>query len=295
MKNKTLAAHLLALFTVTVWGTTFVSTSILLKKGLSPHGIMLVRFVIGYISLCVLSRKRLKTSSVKEELLFVAAGLCGMTVYQLCENLALTLTQASNVSVLVSVAPLFTGLLASRFSSEKLTGAFIIGFIISISGIFVISINDSFVLKLSPHGDILAVISAVVWAIYTVITKKLGSLGYDTISVTRRIFFYGMLSTAAIMPIFGFDISKSYIAGSSVILNLLYLGVIASAMCFVIWNFAVKTLGASKSSVYIYLIPLVTIIFSVIFLKERITLYMIAGTVLIISGLIISTLNNSAD
>ena len=90
MKNNKILAHLLALFTAVVWGTTFVSTSVLLKRGLSPHGIMFVRFVIGYIMLCILSKGHIKVKSFKEEVLFALAGLFGMTFYQLFENVALS-------------------------------------------------------------------------------------------------------------------------------------------------------------------------------------------------------------
>lgn len=292
MKNKRTLAHILALFTSVVWGTTFVSTRILITNGLSPHGIMFVRFIIGYIMLCILSKGRIKVKSLKEEFLFALAGLCGMTLYQLFENVALSYTQASNVSVLISIAPLITGILASRFSGEKLTNSFLLGFIISISGIFIIGLNDSFVLKISPKGDLLAILGAVVWGFYSIITKALGSRGYNIISVTRRIFFYGMTITAFVMPALGFDITLSYFTTPKFLFNLMYLGLIASAICFVTWNYAIKILGATKSSVYIYLNPLITILFSVMFLSEHITTYMVIGTVLIVTGLLISEMRD---
>lgn len=292
MKNKRTLAHILALFTSVVWGTTFVSTRILITNGLSPHGIMFVRFIIGYIMLCILSKGRIKVKSLKEEILFALAGLCGMTLYQLFENVALSYTQASNVSVLISIAPLITGILASRFSGEKLTNSFLLGFIISISGIFIIGLNDSFVLKISPKGDLLAILGAVVWGFYSIITKALGTRGYNIISVTRRIFFYGMTITAFIMPALGFDITLSYFTTPKFLFNLMYLGLIASAICFVTWNYAIKILGATKSSVYIYLNPLITILFSVMFLSEHITTYMVIGTVLIVTGLLISEMRD---
>lgn len=292
MKNKRTLAHILALFTSVVWGTTFVSTRILITNGLSPHGIMFVRFIIGYIMLCILSKGRIKVKSLKEEFLFALAGLCGMTLYQLFENVALSYTQASNVSVLISIAPLITGILASRFSGEKLTNSFLLGFIISISGIFIIGLNDSFVLKISPKGDLLAILGAVVWGFYSIITKALGTRGYNIISVTRRIFFYGMTITAFIMPALGFDITLSYFTTPKFLFNLMYLGLIASAICFVTWNYAIKILGATKSSVYIYLNPLITILFSVMFLSEHITTYMVIGTVLIVTGLLISEMRD---
>ncbi|MBR1970838.1 MAG: DMT family transporter [Clostridia bacterium] len=292
MKNKRTLAHILALFTSVVWGTTFVSTRILITNGLSPHGIMFVRFIIGYIMLCILSKGRIKVKSLKEEFLFALAGLCGMTLYQLFENVALSYTQASNVSVLISIAPLITGILASRFSGEKLTNSFLLGFIISISGIFIIGLNDSFVLKISPKGDLLAILGAVVWGFYSIITKALGSRGYNIISVTRRIFFYGMTITALVMPALGFDVTLSYFTTPKFLFNLMYLGLIASAICFVTWNYAIKILGATKSSVYIYLNPLITMLFSVVFLSEHITTYMVIGTVLIVTGLLISEMRD---
>ena len=292
MKNKRTLAHILALFTSVVWGTTFVSTRLLITNGLSPHGIMFVRFIIGYIMLCILSKGRIKVKSLKEEFLFFLAGLCGMTLYQLFENVALSYTQASNVSVLISVAPLITGILASRFSGEKLTNSFLLGFIISISGIFIIGLNDSFVLKISPKGDLLAILGAAVWGFYSIIIKALGSRSYNIISVTRRIFFYGMTITAFVMPSLGFDITVSYFTTPKFLFNLMYLGLIASAICFVTWYYAIKILGAAKSSVYIYLNPLITILFSVVFLNEHITAYMVVGTVLIVTGLLISEMRD---
>lgn len=72
------------------------------------------------------------------------------------------------------------------------------------------------------------------------------------------------------------------------IMNLLYLGFCASALCFVTWNYAVKALGTVNTSIYIYLVPVITIIFSVIFLNEKISPLLIVGTVLTISGLFLS-------
>ena len=106
--QKTKAAgHLAAILTMLIWGTTFISTKVLLED-LSPLEILVLRFVAGYIFLWIIRPVPLKVGSLKQEGIMIAAGITGIGIYYLMENIALTLTQASNISVIVSIAPIFT-------------------------------------------------------------------------------------------------------------------------------------------------------------------------------------------
>lgn len=87
------------------------------------------------------------------------------------------------------------------------------------------------------------------------------------------------------------DINFNKLYSSVVIFNLGYLGFGASALCFVTWNFSVKILGAVKTAVYIYLVPVITVIASMIILNEKITILSFIGIILILSGLIFSERN----
>ena len=84
---------------------------------------------------------------------------------------------------------------------------------------------------------------------------------------------------------FDFQPGLSRFIDITYLLNILYLGLGASALCFVTWNFAVKELGAVKTSVYIYMVPVITVITSVLFLHEKLTLLAGIGTVLTLIGL----------
>lgn len=75
------------------------------------------------------------------------------------------------------------------------------------------------------------------------------------------------------------------------LLNILYLGIGASALCFVTWNYAVKILGAVKTSIYIYMVPVITVITSVLILRETVTWISITGTALSVAGLFLSEYN----
>lgn len=288
MDNKKATGHITALITIVIWGTTFISTKILLAD-FTPIEILFFRFLIGLLMLAVAYPKRFKIQDKKQELTFAAAGLCGVCLYYLLENIALTYTMASNVGVILSIAPFFTAVLSHIFmkTEEKLNLGFFIGFFVAIIGICMISFNGS-KLELNPIGDILAVIAALIWAIYSLLTKKISSYGYHTIQTTRRIFTYGIIFMIPTLFVFDFSLNVQRFCKPEYLFNLIYLGVGASAFCFVTWNYAVKILGAVKTSVYIYMVPVITVVTSAIVLRERITAMAIIGTGLILAGLFLS-------
>lgn len=191
MTGKSTAGHFSALLTIIIWGTTFISTKILLAD-FQPVEILFFRFVIGAGALLLVYPRRLKGTK-HQELIFAAAGLCGICLYYLLENIALTCTMASNVGVIISVAPFFTAILSYLFlKEEKPRASFFIGFAAAMTGIALISFNDSR-LKLKSTGDLLALLAALIWACYSVLTKIISGYGYHTILTTRRSFCYGIL------------------------------------------------------------------------------------------------------
>ena len=282
------AGHLAALLTIFIWGTTFISTKVLLTA-LQPVEILVYRFIIGFAVLLIACPKLLKTKNIKEELLFIGAGFCGICWYYLLENIALTYTMASNVGVIVAASPFFTAILGHFLMKDEkgLRLNFLLGFVISMTGISLISFNGSH-LQLNPVGDLLALSAAGVWAFYSVLTRKISDLGYPTLLVTRRTFFYGIIFMIPAWLIFDCSFDLAPLANPKYLLNLLFLGLAASALCFATWNFAVRVLGAVKTSIYIYMIPVITVITSALILHEHITLLAGVGTVLTLLGLLIS-------
>jgi drug/metabolite transporter (DMT)-like permease len=226
---------------------------------------------------------------VQQELTFAVTGLCGICMYYLLENIALTYTMASNVGVIISVAPFFTAILSHAFLKEegRLQANFFLGFVVAMAGIFLISFNGA-KLELNPTGDLLALLAAFVWACYSVLTRKISGYGYHTILTTRRVFFYGILFMIPTLFLFDFKLELGRFANPVYLFNIIYLGLGASALCFVTWNFAVKVLGAVKTSIYIYMVPVITVVTSVLILHERMTALSIVGTLLTLAGLFLS-------
>jgi drug/metabolite transporter (DMT)-like permease len=280
--------HVIAFFTILVWGTTFISTKLLLAD-FAPVEILFYRFSLGLLALFLAYPRRLKGTSLKQEALFAAAGLSGVTLYYLIENIALTYTTASNAGVITSLAPFFTAMLASRFKGGEKPGRnFFLGFGVAIFGIFLISFNGSTVLKLNPIGDLLLLLSAFMWAVYSILSRKIAEFGYNTIQTTRRIFIYGLAFMLPALPLLGFEWGFARFANPVNLFNILFLGMGASALCFATWNLAVRLLGAVKTSAYIYLVPVVAVVTSAIVLRETVTVISAAGLVLTLAGLILS-------
>ncbi len=294
IEKRNMKGHLFALISIIIWGTTFISTKILLRS-FSPVEILFYRFSIGILALLVTYPHRLKKTTFKQELLFAGAGFCGIMLYFLLENIALLYTTASNVGIIISVAPFFTGLLSFKvLDGEKPTKDFFIGFVIAMTGITLISINKTTGLTLSPVGDLLAVSAAIVWAVYSILVRKISKLGYNTIQTTRRIFFYGLVLMIPVLFTMDFQWGIQRFLQPANLFNILFLGLGASALCFVTWNTAVDLLGAVKTSVYIYIVPVVTVVTSVIVLRETITWSVFFGVILTLGGLLLSERKTSS-
>lgn len=292
MNAYTRRGHLTALLTVLIWGTTFIATKVLLED-FQPVEILFFRFLLGYAALWLVFPHPLRKTTTQQEWIFAGAGLCGICLYYLLENIALTYTMASNVGVIVAVAPLFTALLASLFlrGEERLPANFFIGFLVAMAGVCLISFNGTS-FSLNPRGDLLALLAALVWGFYSILTRKIAAFGYTTIQTTRRTFFYGLLFMLPACVLFDFQLNLSRFAEPLNLANILFLGLGASALCFVTWNTAIRHLGAVQASLYIFLTPVITVLFSVLILGEPFTWLTACGTLLTLGGLVLSELRS---
>ena len=237
----------------------------------------------------IICPKKAPHTTKKQKIIIILAGLTGVTLYYLLENIALNYTLAANVGIINYNAPFLTAIFTFIFlkNNEKINKNFFIGFVVSIIGIWFILFNGTKI-NLNPIGDILAMFSATSWAIYSILIKKIAYYNIPILLVTRETFLYGIIFMIPFIFLFDFKFDLTTFFNLTNLLNLLFLGFIASGICFLMWNKSIKIIGAVKSGVYLYLIPVVTVILSSIILKEPISIYLIIGVILTILGLIIS-------
>lgn len=275
--------HLMALVTAAIWGTTFVSTKVLIQNGLTPAEIFFYRFSLAYVVILLFSRGKLWSRSWRDEGWFALAGIFGGSLYFITENTALGITLASNVSLLVCTSPVLTALLSALFYHYPLRRRMLYGSLLALLGVALVVFNGSVLLKINPLGDLLTLCAALSWALYCLVLRRFSGR-YGSLFVTRKVFFYGLLSMSFYFLFEPLTWKAEIFARPVVWMNLLFLGLIASMLCYLMWNASVKVLGAERATNYLYVNPLVTMLTSSIVLDERITLAALFGCVLIICG-----------
>lgn len=285
--NKQLLGHILACGTQIMWGATFVSTKVLLNY-FQPVEILFIRMLLAVIALFVIDPHPLRLGDRRRELAFAGAGLTGLVLYFLLENTALTMTYASNVGIIVACAPFFVAVMVGLFFKEKQGKNFYIGFVIAIAGVIMVSVSGKQSFHLNPFGDFLAFLAMISWGAYSAIVKKVSEWDYPIVAVTRRIYFYGVILLLPVLLYEEDGWNLSAFREPTVIANLLFLGLCASALGFFLWNLATGWIGAVKTSLYIYVSPIVTVVLSMFVLHEKMTVFSVIGSVCILIGLMIS-------
>ena len=284
---------MVAFLTVAIWGTTFVWTKLLIINGLSPAQIFTLRFVIAYVLLLGFSlwrgRHKWFSDSWRDELTMLGLGLTGGSMYFLTENESLRFTTATNTSLIVCSCPLFAMLIIALFyKSERFSARQILGSVVALAGMAVVVLNGHFILHLSPLGDTLAFSACLCWALYTLLMKPVMGR-YPAMFITRKVFFYGILT---ILPYYVFvpDMpSLDVLLRPAVMWNLLFLGSVASMLCYLTWSWCMKGLGAVVCTNWVYVNPITTIVAAWLILGEQITTYFLTGSVLIIAGMYLSS------
>ncbi len=284
MKSQ-LRGHLFAIITISIWSSTFIISKMVLTS-LDPLQVLLIRYMMAVVFLFLLYPKFERPKSWREELLFLCIG-ASLVGYFVFENSALQRTYSSNVSLIVATIPLMTGVLSIwLLKSGKMTVKNTIGFIIAYAGVAVVIINGSSLEGVNPLGDLLAFGAAVMFAIYTVIMEK-SKQKYHLIQKTRKVFIYGLMVLIG-MFFFAGESFSHVVWHRTLIGSLLYLGIVASSLAFIMWNDAIHCIGPIRTNLYIYLVPVMTTVFAYLILGEKITGLTLLGTVGILAGLYLS-------
>ena len=289
MNREKLMGHVYAIFTVLVWGSCFVLTKNLLGAGLTAIQIIPLRMGLAYLALLAM-RPRFLRLPMKDELMFVLIGIMGGSLYFFLQNKALTYTYAANVGIIVAMSPVPTVILAQLFSrqGERLGKWVYVGTAVSVVGVVLVVLNGTLAFHLSPAGDLLALGAALAWAVYSILIKKYTDQYYNFI-VTRRVFLWAFITAVPLMLLTdGMPNLQPVLADPRAWVSWLFLAVFGNAVCFAVWNIAIKRLGVVVTSNYLYASPFVTVFVGWLLLGEPISLMSILGAVLITVGVILA-------
>lgn len=286
-KTKVLA-YLEAIFAVVIWGGTFIATKIALQEA-SPATIVWVRFAIGVVILgaAMLARKQFAIPEGSDLAYLALLGFLGVTFHQWLQATGLQTAQATTTAWIVATTPVFIALLGWLVLKEKFGPLRILGIALAAFGVLLIVSKGGLASLASGRfgtpGDFLIFISAVNWAVYTILARR--ELGRHP--AARMIFFvmlFGWLFTT--VWIFGFGPGLSELPRISVQgwAAILMLGIFGSGLAYIAYNDALQALPASQLGVFLNIEPLVTTLLAAVMIGEAITLLTLAGGAVIILG-----------
>lgn len=285
--SKHTSAVLSLIFVMLVWGSSFSVTKIAVAE-LPPVYFAFLRFSVAAVILLLTLALRKKKNSVKIPLGSITMmGLFGITLYYIFFNFSMLYTSASTGALLQGFIPVIIAVLAAGLLKEKIARLQLAGILVSVAGVILVGfVNVPKENAVDPFvGNLLMIICIFAWSFYTIISKKLASA--DPLSV---ITYTTAIGAAFLLPAVFIELrhqswpSPSFSAWTAII----YLGAVASALCYYLYNKSLEQLSATQVGNFLNLDPVAGAAMAVIFLHEKILLLQVIGCVLILGGVWLS-------
>ncbi len=281
-----LKGHIWAIVVICIWGVTYVATELLLGV-YTELQVLVLRFTLALLTLYAARPKLSLPKSLAGEAKYMLLSLFGMISYYFLESLAIANTDGTNVSILISFAPVLTSVGSSLFGGKKLTKYTFIGFVIAMVGVILVVFNGTVVFSFRLTGYLFAIGAALSWAIYSIMLDR-NFRETDSIIVTRRMILYALVVLIPAMLLKDGMPAFAPLASPRMWLSLALLGVLGGGLCYIWWTYSIKKLGVVVTTNYIYTQPFITMISAYFITGTKITLMGAVGAVLIIGGVVIS-------
>ncbi len=275
------------LLTVVFWGLSIISTKVVLAQ-IPPVSIAFFRYSIATATLIPLAllTHSLPKITLKDLGTLIITSMFGIVLYFLFENNALQYTTASNASMLVAAMPLFAVFIESLFFRQRVSWKMAICIMISIVGVYLVVTVDGRLDFSSARffGNLLMMGSMICWVVYTFLNKNLEGK-YSGMTI---ITYQSLASIFIFMPFVIPEIKRWPELASitpSILANLVFLGVFCSALEYLCYIYAVKRLGATVSTTFLNLIPVVTVVSGTLLLQEKLLWIEVFGMGLIMASI----------
>jgi drug/metabolite transporter (DMT)-like permease len=282
---------LLALFAINVfWGASFVANAIALKSVGSIEIASLRFFIAAPILLCITylwKGKEIFKFDKKDLGVFISMALAGVTFQYILQVSAQDYTTATNASLLINTSVFFIIFFSAIFLKEKLTGWRIAGSAIGFAGVALLVSKGTLSFDLGGHamGDLLIIAAALLWAVYSIYGKKVASK-YHPLTILNYVFVIG---TICFLP-FYFLTPRVPITSIPIdaMASILFLALFCSIVAYIVYNVALERMNASTVALYIYFVPLSTIVLAWLILGESLTPAIVVGGAMVLLGMYIA-------
>ncbi|WP_432719947.1 DMT family transporter [Jeongeupia wiesaeckerbachi] len=279
-----------------IWGGTFVAGRYL-ADGAPPLFVSSIRFWLASAALAIflgMKQQPLVRINMRQFVQLLALGFFGIFAYNLCFFYGLHYISASRASLIVALNPAVMALIAYTFFNEKLSVLKIISIALCLFGAAMIIISKQAPMQGatadSGYGDMLLLGCVISWGIYSVFSKNLSASIGALHAVSYSIWFGTAMLTAMAVATGQFSYSMLIGLRLPAIVSLAYLGIIGSALAYILYYDCIQKIGATRSGVFIALNPLTAVFLGTVILDESLTVPMFIGGGLVIVGIILCNL-----
>lgn len=287
MTKSNLLPYFEATFAAVVWGASFIATKVALKD-VSPITIVWLRFGMGLLVLgaAVALRKEFSLPKKNEWGYFALLGFLGITFHQWLQSNGLQTSEAGTTAWIVATTPVFMAILGWLILKEGLSLVKILGIALAFFGVLLVVSDGNLasisIGKFGAPGDILILVSAVNWAVVSVLSRR----GLKTTSASLFVFY---------MMLFGWLFASALFVGNGLIvevpeltfngwLGITFLGIFCSGLAYIAWYDALQALTTASTGVFLYIEPLIAMVVAFFILNEAITLASLVGGGIILFG-----------
>lgn len=287
MDRKRIVAYIEVTFAVVVWGASFIATKLTLRD-LDPVTVVWLRFAIGVLILGIATAIRGQFSFPKKQdlIYFALLGFLGITFHQWLQSTGLVTAQASTTAWIVATTPVFIAVLSWIFLREKLSWLQIFGIILAALGVLLVVSKGNFNALFGGHfgetGDILIMVSAPNWAVFSILSRR----GLQKHQTTQMMFFVmaiGWLFTSILFFISG-NVSDIGDLTITSLMGVGFLGIFCSGLAYLAWYDGLQAVPASQIGAFLYIEPLVAVVVAWAILNETLLLSALAGGLVILFG-----------
>ncbi len=287
MKNFSLTDASLILVAI-IWALNFSIVKITLEE-IDPYSFNALRYVLAAALLVVAAKRKGFSLKVKKEHFWklVGIGIVGNLLYQLLFIVGLDLTYSANAAVMLGSIPIWVALLSQLFTEEKLTTSKTIGIILAFVGVTLIILGGGNELSFASDsfkGDIITLLAAIAWGVYTILSKKYLKF-YNSTQYSAFMSIVGVIALLLVGAPFlvSLDFSHISIGGYG---GIVYSGLLSVGLAYLIWNNGINKIGAVRTAAYQNLVPVLGLIFGVLILDEALTILQYIGSIFVIIGII---------
>jgi drug/metabolite transporter (DMT)-like permease len=281
-----LTGTLALLAAVAVWGTTYVVAKEILQH-VGPFTLAVARFAISLIVLVPIATKLGRERLPRFGRSSLILGLFGVALYFGLQNLGLTMTSAASAALVAAVIPALTAGLSYVLLGERLSRLQVAGVALAVLGVALVVGAD---LDLaSPErliGSLLIFCAAAAWAVYTIEGRRvLHGISPAVVSVQTT-----AVGLVILLPFAAWEVVRDGMPtslGAGDVAGILYLGVVASAVTFILWNSGLRAMGSTTSTVMLNLIPVVGLATSFV-AGESISVLQLAGGAIVLGGVMLT-------